>query len=302
MGRDLYENFASARAVFDQADEVLGISLSQLCFEGPEDELRNTVNAQPAVVAVGLACLEAVRDAAPNALPPAAYIAGHSVGEYTALIVAGVVDFATGLRMARTRGELMAEAGRDTPGTMCAIIGLDEGQLAGVCRRVGVWMANINAPGQIVISGEVSDVADAAALAKSEGATIAIPLAVSGAFHTPLMRSAADRMYEVVTDQPMAPATIPVVGNITAEPLGSADEVRIELRDQICRGVQWQRSVEFLIAHGVSNFLEFGPGEVLSGLIGYIDSAATTTSIGDATSVSKMAEMVGDRPGLIADR
>jgi [acyl-carrier-protein] S-malonyltransferase len=176
MGRDLYQSFDSAKAVFEQADQALGFSLSRLCFEGPEDELRQTINAQPAIVTVSFACLEASRSlSADNGLPPPHFVAGHSLGEYTALAAAEVLDFATTVYLARERGRLMHEAGQITPGGMTAIIGLDASLLAGVCEQAGARIANINCPGQIVISGAEDNLNQAMDLAKAKGAYRAIP-------------------------------------------------------------------------------------------------------------------------------
>ena len=195
MGRDLYQNFDSAKAVFDQADESLGFPLSQLCFEGPEDELLQTVNAQPAIVTVSFACLEAMRDI--NQLEPA-FVAGHSLGEYTTLAAAEVLDFATTVYLARERGRLMHEAGQITPGGMAAVIGLDEPVLSEVCAESGAGVANINCPGQIAISGAEDKLTQAMELAKARGAHRVIPLQVSGAFHTSLMQPAVDGMTEII--------------------------------------------------------------------------------------------------------
>ena len=289
MGRDLYENFSSARAVFDQADSILGFPISTLCFEGPEPELTCTVNAQPAVVAVSFACLEAFREVAPAALSAASFVAGHSVGEYTALVASGVVDFAAALELARRRGQLMYEAGLAKPGDMAAIIGMDQAQVAAVCEETGVWIANVNGPGQVVISGEVDHVKNAAQLAKSRGAKLVIPLAVSGAFHSPLMQQAVDGMSKALSGQRMQVPQIPIVGNVDAHLLDSAESVKAELLGQLCSGVQWLRSVEFLIDQGVSTFVEIGPGDVLSGLIENISPAVTTMNIGDAEAVQRLA-------------
>ena len=193
MGHDLYHNFDSAKAVFEQADEILGFPLSRLCFEGPEDELRLTINTQPALVAVSLACLKAIDDIpGSNGLPAPAFVAGHSLGEYTALAAANVVDFATAVYLAQERGRLMHEAGLRKPGGMVAIIGLDEAQVAEVCQETDTRIANFNCPGQLIISGAKENIAKAADLAKAKGASRVIPLPVSGAFHTQLMQTAVD--------------------------------------------------------------------------------------------------------------
>ena len=286
MGRDLYDNFDSAKAVFEQADETLGFSLSRLCFEGPEDELRQTINAQPALVTVSFACLKAARDMSNgNGLPPPSFVAGHSLGEYTALAAAGVLDFATTVYLARERGRLMYEAGLRKPGGMVAIIGLDEALLAEVCDDTGTKIANINCPGQLVISGAKENLTKAADLAKARGAHRAIPLPVSGAFHTPLMQSAVDGMSEIIPTLAFHEPLIPIIANTTAQPITTAEPVKAELLRQLCNGVQWQRSVEYMVNDGVSTFIEIGPGKVLSGLIRRINKNVKTLNIGDAEAI-----------------
>ncbi len=286
MGRDLYDNFDSARAVFNQADKTLGFPLSRLCFEGPEDELRQTINAQPALVTVSLACLKAAQDmGGDNELPPPTFVAGHSLGEYTALATAEVLDFATTIYLARERGRLMYEAGLRRPGGMVAIIGLDEALLAEVCNETDTRIVNINCPGQLVISGAKENLTQAADLAKTRGAHRTIPLPVSGAFHTPLMQSAVDGMSEIVATLSFGSPAIPIIANTTAQPLTTAEQVKAELLRQLCNSVQWQRSIEYMINDGVSTFIEIGPGKVLSGLIKRIDKNVKTLNIGDAEAI-----------------
>jgi len=289
MGRDLYENFAVAKAVFDQADEVLGFSLSRLCFEGPEDELRQTSNAQPALVTTSFACLQAAREVSGNDLPPPDFLAGHSLGEYTALAAGGVLDFATAVYLSRERGRLMHEAGQTRPGGMVAVIGLGEAPLTEVCRQTGTRIANINCPGQIVISGEQDNLTRATELVKAKGAHRAIPLQVSGAFHTPLMQSAADGMSEIVATLNFQAPSVPIIGNTTAQPLTTARSVKAELLEQLCHCIQWQRSVDYMTAQGVSTFIEIGPGRVLTGLIKRISSEARLINIGDAEAIRSLA-------------
>ena len=294
MGHDLYHDFDSAKAVFEQADGALGFSLSQLCFEGPEDELRQTINAQPAIVTVSFACLEATRNvSAGNGLPLASFVAGHSLGEYTALAASGVLDFATTVYLARERGRLMHEAGQIVPGGMAAIIGLDEPPLAEVCEETGTRIANINCPGQIVISGAEDNLAQAMDLAKARGAYRAIPLQVSGAFHTPLMQPAVDGMAEVIATLSFSEPVIPIVGNTTAQPLTTAESIKEELLRQLCNCIQWQRSVEYMVGDGVSTFIELGPGKVLAGLIKRIDKNVKILNIGDAQAVKNIMDEQG---------
>ncbi len=286
MGRDLYDSFDSAKAVFEQADEALGFSLSRLCFEGPEDELRQTINTQPALVTVSFACLKAAQDMSEsNGLPLPSFVAGHSLGEYTALAAVGVFDFTTTVYLARERGRLMYEAGLRKPGGMVAVIGLDEALLVEICSETDTQIANINCPGQLVISGAGENLTKAADLAKAKGAHRAIPLPVSGAFHTPLMQSAVDGMSEIIATLPFHEPLIPIIANTTAQPMTTAEEVKAELLRQLCNGVQWQRSVEYMINDGVSTFIEIGPGKVLSGLIRRINRDVKTLNIGDAEAI-----------------
>ena len=291
MGRDLYQDFEAAKAVFDQADEALGLALSELCFEGPEDELRQTVNAQPAIVTVSFACLEAARSMDAG-LPSASFVAGHSLGEYTALAAAGVLDFATTVYLARERGRLMHEAGQITPGGMVAIIGLDGALLSEVCEQTGARIANINCPGQIVISGAEDALSQATDLAKEKGAYRTIPLQVSGAFHTPLMQPAVDGMTEVIATLSFADPAVPILGNTTAQPLVTAEAIKQELLTQLCHCIQWQSSVEYMIGDGVDTFIEIGPGKVLAGLIKRIDKGVKILNIGDAETAKNIASEV----------
>jgi len=289
MGRDLYESFDSARAVFEQADEVLGVPLSRLCFEGPEDELRQTINAQPALVTVSFACLKAASDVdGSRGLPSPAFVAGHSLGEYTALAAAEVIDFGTAVYLSRERGRLMYEAGLKEPGGMVAVMGLDEASLVGVCEETGTLLANINCPGQLVISGAKENLAKAADLAKARGAYRTMPLAVSGAFHTSLMQSAVDGMAEIIATLSFHQSVVPIIANTTAQPVTTVEEVKAELLRQLCNGIQWQRSVEYMITDGVTTFIEIGPGKVLAGLIKRINGSVETLNIGDVEAVKNV--------------
>lgn len=289
MGRDLYDNFDSAKALFEQADDVLGFPLSRLCFEGPEDELRLTINAQPALVLVSFACWKAVQDIASEGLQEPAFVAGHSLGEYTALAAANVTDFATTIYLARERGRLMYEAGLIRPGGMVAIIGLDEASLVEVCNKTDTRIANFNCPGQLVISGAQENLPKAAELARAKGASRTIALQVSGAFHTQLMQPAVDGMSEIIATLTLQEPTIPIIANTTAQPLTTAEQVKEELITQLCNGIQWQRSIEYMVDNGVSTFIEIGPGKVLSGLIKRINKDVNTVNIGDVESVKSLS-------------
>jgi [acyl-carrier-protein] S-malonyltransferase len=294
MGLDLYQTFPVARGVFQEADEALGLSLSRLCFEGPEDTLRQTINAQPAIMTVSLACLQAALEAGCLQERPAAFMAGHSLGEYTALVAAGALTFRDGLRLVRERGRLMQEAGERVPGAMAAIIGLPEDKLTELCYQTRAEVCNLNSPGQAVIGGTLDAVARAVEEAKARGARQAIRLNVSGAFHSSLMRPAAEAMAEVVARTPFADAQAPIVANSTAQPITSAEAIRRELLEQLRRPVLWQRSVEYMIENGVTTFVEIGPGRVLTALIRRIDGSANTKNIGDVPSIRREAEC-GDR-------
>lgn len=277
MARDLHASSPHAREVLEEADSTLGISLSRLCFEGPEDALRQTVNAQPAILAVSVAYLRASEPPSPGAEAPA-FFAGHSLGEYTALVAAGVLTFGEALRLARERGRLMQEAGENHPGGMLAIIGLDQTAVRDVCDSSGIQIANINCPGQIVVSGPIGPLAEAAELAKTRGAQRVVPLQVSGAFHSRLMESAAQGMALATSGLVFRDATVPIVANSTALPIADGSAVRSELLEQLLNCVQWQKSVEYMIAQGVTTFVEVGPGQVLTGLIKRINRDVTAIS------------------------
>jgi len=288
MGRDLYDNFDTAKAIFKQADEALGFSLSRLCFEGPDEELRLTVNAQPALVTVSYACLKTAQEISDDILPVPAFVAGHSLGEYTALTAADMLDFSTSVHLARERGRLMYEAGLAEPGGMVAIIGLEGELLVEVCSETNTQIANINCPGQLVISGAMEHLPRASELAQAKGASRIIPLDVSGAFHSPLMQPAKKGLLEVIESLSFRDATIPVIANTTAKPITTAEEIKTELAEQLCNCVQWQHSVEYMINEGVTSFIEIGPGRVLSGLIKRINKESNTRNIGDAEAIKSL--------------
>jgi len=289
MGRDLYDSYPAARAIFEQADEALGIPLSKICFEGPEDELLKTINTQPALVTVSFAYLKVARETG-KGLPAPAFVAGHSLGEYTALAAANVLDFADTVRLARERGRLMYEAGLKQPGTMAAVIGLDEAILTEICGQTDTCIANFNSPGQLVISGAIEKIERAVELAKEKGASRVVPLQVGGAFHSPLMQSAVDGMAEILPTVAFRDPTVPVVANVTAQPLTTGEAVRAELLDQLRNGVQWHRSVEYMLGQGVNGIIEIGPGRVLTGLMRRIDRETETMNIGTADDVKALAE------------
>jgi len=271
MGRDLYTNIPAAREVFEQADEVLDVSIARLCFEGPEQDLTATENAQPALVTVCAALMRALNVLTPSGcLPRPQAVAGHSLGEYSALVASGAMDIATAVRLVRRRGQLMADS-RD--GKMAAVIGLDEQKLDQICLEATdevaapVVIANYNAPGQLVISGATPAVDCAGALAKEQGAKRVLPLKVSAAFHSPLMTRASEGMAEAVDAASINDAHGVVVSNVTAVPFRLASEIRRELVAQVISPVRWIHSVRYMVEQGVSTFIEIGPGNVLTGLI-----------------------------------
>lgn len=269
MGADVAERSAAARAVFDQADTMLGFGLSELCFAGPAEELTATENAQPALLTVSMALLVAARELCGGRLTQPAFVAGHSLGEYSALVAAGVLQFGDALRLVRRRGELMAAA---SEGGMAAVIGLELEVLQAVCSEAGadgvVVVANENSPGQLVISGSGDGVRRAMVLAKERGAKRAILLNVAAAFHSPLMEAAAHGLRQALDGVAVSPSAGPaVVSNVTAEPLGDTSAVAGELVAQVTAPVRWIASVHYMVEHGVTRFVEIGPGNVLAGLI-----------------------------------
>jgi [acyl-carrier-protein] S-malonyltransferase len=287
MGRELLDASPAAKRVIEEADEILGVSLSKLTFNGPAPELEDTFNAQPAILTASVAALAAIRerlDERKQSLTPA-MVAGHSLGEFTALVAADVLSFPDALTLVRERGRLMKEAGERSPGAMAAILGLDDNVLADVCAEAGdagvVVIANANCPGQTVISGEVTAIERAMELARARGAKRAVRLGISIASHSPLMAEASAVFAERVAQIPLADPSVPVVANVTASPLTTAAEIRHEISVQIERPVNWTGSVQAMIAAGVDTFVEIGPGNVLAGLIKRIDRNVQTRAITD---------------------
>lgn len=278
MGRDLAEQIPAARAIFDAADAALGVSLSSICFEGPEADLTQTVNTQPALVVHAIAALVAAVEAGTITHRPA-FVAGHSLGEYAALIAANAVPFEDGVRLVRERGRLMQAACDAERGTMAAVLGLEPDAVRAICAEHGTAVCNINAPGNTTIGGTVAAVEAASAAALAGGGKV-IPLTVSGAFHTPLMQSAADGMRAVLAAAPFTDPTVPVISNVTTKPLTSASQLAEELTDQITSPVLWVDSVRAMHAAGVTKVIEFGPGRVLSGLVKRIERSVETRNIG----------------------
>ncbi len=283
MGFDLYQSSPQARQVFEEADQALQFPLSRLCFEGPEEELRQTINAQPALLTVSIAYLKVTSELNGKIKP--ALVAGHSIGEYTALVAANVLAFADAVRLVRERGRLMQEAAKIKPGGMAAVIGLDEACVEEICLETGAQIANINCSGQTVVSGTREAIKHSMDLAQARGAVGVVPLEVSAAFHSALMQPTVEGMAQAISRVNFRPPEVPIVVNSTAKPVTTIDEVKEELLQQLCHCVQWQPSVEYMAGAGVSIFIEIGPGIVLSKLIKRIVKNAQVLNMNDLESI-----------------
>jgi [acyl-carrier-protein] S-malonyltransferase len=283
MGKDLAEKFPSARQWFDRANTALGYDLASLCFNGPEAELTKTENAQPAIFLVGWVAFQLLMEHLPGLKFDAA--AGLSLGEFTALTAVGAMHFEDGLRVVRERGKFMQEACETTRGGMAAVIGLDEQPTRVVCAEAGVTPANLNCPGQIVISGEAGKIARAVELAKAKGAKRAIPLQVAGAYHSPLMASAQPKLLAELAKIKISSPAVPVISNVTAAP-HAPPEIAGRLVEQVCSSVLWENSMRYLLSQGFSRFIELGPGAVLSGFMKRIDKNPQMLNVGDVASLN----------------
>jgi [acyl-carrier-protein] S-malonyltransferase len=289
MGQDLAESYPGVRELYDEADAILGLDLSRICFEGPKEDLDDTINTQPALFVTSLAVLRVLQEE--GRLPAAVMAAGHSMGELTALAASGALDFPNGLRLVRERGRLMKRAGERSPGSMAAVLKMDDGDVEQVCKEAtadtgkAVQIANYNSPGQVVISGDREALARAVDLLKQRGGRRIIPLAVSIAAHSPLMASVVQEYRAAVDATPLFRPTISVVANISARPLLSVDEIGDELAGQLTWPVRWTASVQWMIEQGVTHFVEIGPQDVLSKLVGRIDGRVTAISVGNANSI-----------------
>lgn len=291
MGKSLAENHPNIKAIFDRADEKLNDKLSILIFEGPQEALTLTVNAQPALLTTSIAVLEFFRQ---SGIEPD-YVAGHSLGEYTALVAAGALTFEEGVYLVRKRGEFMEKAVPNGEGTMAAVLGLDRDRLKEVTDEVTasgfpVQLANLNCPGQIVISGTAKGVELASAQAKQAGAKRALPLVVSGPFHSSLMKPAAGQLKEELDKVNMKDAQTPVIANVTAEPMKGSAEIKEKLIEQLYSPVLWEDSVQKMVELGVDTFIEIGPGKVLSGLVKKISRDAKTYSVSDEETALAVIE------------
>jgi [acyl-carrier-protein] S-malonyltransferase len=292
MGKDFAEACPAARQIFDEADEVLGFSLSNLCFNGPQETLDDTINTQPALYTCGIAILRALQTELPGAVP--GFMAGHSLGEFTALGAAGVMSFADGLQLVRERGRLMKEAGTKSPGAMAALLGLDAPQVREVCTHASqqtggvLILANDNCPGQVVISGDDATIELGMKLAQEAGAKRAVKLAVSIAAHSPLMEPASAAFRQALLAITFQAPNVPVYGNVDAAPLSDAESIRRELDMQLTHSVRWTESVQAMIAAGAEQFIELGPKDVLIGLLKRIDRSKTGTALNSTSSLQTL--------------
>ena len=279
MGKDLYESFPQAKAIFDKADGVLGFPLSRLCFEGPQQELTQTANCQPAILTMSIAAWEAFKSVHSPQSIVHSYVAGLSLGEYSALVAAEALSFKDAAYLVRRRGEFMEEEALKKPGKMLSVIGLDLSTIKQICSQANTEIANMNCPGQIVISGGVKEIEEAQGLAKGRGAKMAMLLEVSGAFHSSFMKEAGLKLAKELEKIKISTPQYPVVSNVTAKPVNSADEIKDNLIKQVSSSVLWEDSMKFILSKNVTTFFEFGPGKVLKGLMRRIDANAQVINI-----------------------
>lgn len=287
MGKDLAAAFPTAQAWFDRANAALGYDLTTICFHGPDAELTKTENAQPGIFLVSWIAFELLKETVPNLKFDAT--AGLSLGEFTALTAAGGLSFADGLRVVRQRGRFMQEACETTQGGMAAIIGLDAAATRAACTEAGVALANLNCPGQIVISGATDRISKACELAKARGAKRAIPLPVAGAYHSPLMAGAQPKLQAELERITLSAPSVPVISNVTAEPHTTPDQVAARLIEQVTSSVRWEDSMRYLLAQGFTRFIELGPGTALSGFMKRINKEAQLLNVADVASLEATA-------------
>jgi [acyl-carrier-protein] S-malonyltransferase len=288
MGKDLAEAFPSAKAWFERANQTLGYDLASICFNGPEAELTKTEHAQPGIFLVSWVAFQLVKERMPGLTFAAT--AGLSLGEFTALTAAGALSFEQGLRLVRQRGLFMQQACEATQGGMAAIIGLDEGPTREVCVQAGVVLANLNCPGQLVVSGETEKIERACELARTAGARKALPLPVAGAYHSPLMASAQRQLAAELAGVAINPPQVPVISNVTARPHGDTDAIRARLVEQVTSSVLWEQSMRYLLSQGFTRFIELGPGMALSGFMKRVDKSVAMSSVGDRVGLEGLRD------------
>jgi [acyl-carrier-protein] S-malonyltransferase len=292
MGKDLAGQFPLAQELFRQGNQALGYDLASICFSGPEADLTKTENAQPGIFLVSWVCYQLLRHRCPALSFGAA--AGLSLGEFTALTAAGALSFADGLRVVRERGRFMQQACDLTRGSMAAVIGLDEAALRPVCDEAGVAIANLNCPGQIVISGETDRISQACQAAKARGAKRALPLPVAGAYHSPLMADAQPKLQAVLATVKIVPPTVPVISNVTGQPHDSGTSIRQRLVEQVTAPVRWEDSIRHLLAQGFTRFIELGPGTALSGFLKRIEKNVQMFNVADLPSLEQTIRALGE--------
>lgn len=290
MGRDLAERFPTARSWFDRANTALGYDLAQVCFNGPEAELTKTENAQPGIFLVGWVALALLKEQVPTLKFQAT--AGLSLGEFTALAAAGVLTFEDAIRVVRQRGRFMQEACEATEGGMAAILGLDEAPTREVCAEAGVVLANLNCPGQLVISGPKATLARACDLAKAKGARKAMALPVAGAYHSPLMASAQPKLEAALAAVPIEIPAVTVVSNVTGQPHGAPADIHRRLVEQVTASVRWEQSMRYLLDQGFTRFIELGPGKALSGFMKRINPSVQMLNVADVPSLEASAKQL----------
>ncbi len=300
MGNSLAESEPIARKTFQEADQLLGYNLSTLCWEGPSEELNDTLNTQPAILTHSIAVFRVIKEKLPSYSPT--YTAGHSVGEFSALVAAGALDFRDGLLLVRERGRLMREAGINNPGGMSAILGLDIENVAEILQKCStetgnsVWVANDNCPGQVVISGEEVGLNEVEEKLSSAGAKKVVRLAVSIPAHTPFMAQVQDEFREILAETFISSPKIPIIGNVHATPLKSAEEIRADLRDQLTSRVRWTASMIRMTSLGVQVYYDLGPGTVLTNLLRRLDRSYSTAPTDTPDDLSSILEQLLSNP------
>ena len=291
MGKELYEGFPAAKVIYEKANNVLGFDLAKICFEGPKEELTRTDICQPAILVTSIAALRSLESALSSPISPAAVL-GLSLGEYTALVCSGSLGFENAVSLVRKRGQFMEEASRQNPGAMASVIGLSVEDTRKVCAETGAEVANLNCPGQVVISGTKEKVEAASELAKERGAKRAIPLDVSGAFHSSLMQPAADRLKAEIESIEIKAPKVKIVTNVNAKYELTPQDIKDNLVSQVKSSVLWEESIRYLAGQGIKRFIEVGPGKVLSGLLRRIDPALESYNVETPADIAAVKEVL----------
>ncbi len=291
MGLDLVASSKAAKLVFDEVDEALGINLSKIVFEGPEEDLKNTMNTQPAILTMSIACLRAMEEILGGLMPSPSFVAGHSLGQYTALIASKSMSLSTAAVLVRERGRLMQYAAELNSGGMAALIGMEDSVIEDICSETDTEISNLNAPGQTVISGTSEAIDKAVTLATERGARRAIPLPVAGAFHSRLMKPAQEGLDMAINNVVISDPQIPIVANSTGLPLTNSEEIKSELSASLCSPVRWRDSIEYMVATaGVQTIYEIGPGKALSGMITRISPEIEVKNIELLENINSLAQ------------